>query len=403
MTDRKEVEEALGKRAGFGSDVDIERYDEGAKDSQDMGDLEKLDDNLRQRMVNVGVMPDEENRDGTIVFVNNALSHCSNKAQDGLVIMSTQKAIETYDWAKDYSWKAIDPTKDKYTAKTYLEDSDGYFIYVKPGHHLKHPVQTCMMLGQERGLQNLHNIVVVGDNASIDVVTGCTTVHGTNDALHVGVSEMYLGENSSLAFTMIHGWNAKTAVRPRTNVVMEKNSRYVSNYFILDPVGTVQTFPVAFLNGRGASCNFNTMCIAHERSDIDTGGCVMHNAPNTGSEIVSRNITYGGKMVARGRLVGNAPGAKAHLECNSIVLRDGGSTQSIPELVATVQDVDLTHEAAVGRIAEDQIEYLMSRGLAEDEAVSMIVRGFLTGNLEGLPANLKKEIDAAIEKANEGD
>ena len=129
----------------------------------------------------------------------------------------------------------------------------------------------------------------------------------------------------------------------------------------------------------------------------------MHNAPNTGSEIVSRNITYGGKMVARGRLVGNAPGAKAHLECNSIVLRDGGSTQSIPELVATVQDVDLTHEAAVGRIAEDQIEYLMSRGLAEDEAVSMIVRGFLTGILEGLPANLKKEIDAAIEKANEGD
>ena len=113
---------------------------------------------------------------------------------------------------------------------------------------------------------------------------------------------------------------------------MEKNSRYVSNYFILDPVGTVQTFPVAFLNGRGASCNFNTMCIAHERSDIDTGGCVMHNAPNTGSEIVSRNITYGGKMVARGRLVGNAPGAKAHLECNSIVLRNSSSTQSNYEI-----------------------------------------------------------------------
>ncbi len=196
---------------------------------------------------------------------------------------------------------------------------------------------------------------------------------------------------------------SKTAVRPRTNVVMKKNARYVNNYVVLDPVGTIQSFPNAYLNGEGASCSFNTMCIAHENSNIDTGGCAILNAPNTGAEILSRNISYGGRMIARGRLIGNAPGAKAHLECKSIILKDGGMTQAIPELEASCADVEMTHEAAVGKIAQEQIEYLMSRGLTEDEAVSMIVRGFLVGGIKGLPANLQKEIDAAIEKASEGD
>ena len=93
---------------------------------------------------------------------------------------------------------------------------------------------------------------------------------------------------------------------------------------------------------------------------------------------------------------------KAHLECRSIVLKDGGITLAIPELESSVADVEMTHEAAVGKIARDQIEYLMSRGLDEDEAVGMIVRGFLVGSIKGLPKNLEKEIDDAIEKSNLG-
>ena len=111
----------------------------------------------------------------------------------------------------------------------------------------------------------------------------------------------------------------------------------------------------------------------------------------------------GGKLCARGRLVGNAPEVKAHLECRSIILKDGGSTLAVPELEAHVADVEMTHEAAVGKIARDQIEYLMSRGLDEDQAISMIVRGFLSGSINGLPPALQKELDEAIEQANLGD
>ncbi len=107
-------------------------------------------------------------------------------------------------------------------------------------------------------------------------------------------------------------------------------------------------------------------------------------------------------MVARGRLIGNAVGVKAHLECKSIILKDGGTTLAIPELEANVSDLEMTHEAAVGKIARDQIEYLMSRGLSEDEAVSMIVRGFLSGGISGLPPQLEAKIKEATSMADLG-
>ena len=106
--------------------------------------------------------------------------------------------------------------------------------------------------------------------------------------------------------------------------------------------------------------------------------------------------------MARGKLVGNAKGARAHLECRSLVLSDDGLTLAVPELESSIADVEMTHEAAVGKIARDQVEYLMMRGLTEDQAVSMIVKGFLEGGIVGLPEHLKREIDAAVEKANLG-
>jgi Fe-S cluster assembly scaffold protein SufB len=401
--DESEVKKALDKKAAYGSDIDLEKYDEGDRDVEQIEDIRETPEELRKRMINVGVDTDDSEKEGTILFIDNAMSHCSNKAQEGLIIMSTQKAMETYPWVRDYCWSAMDPTKDKYTAKTFEENSDGYFVYVKPGYHLKMPVQTCMMLAKNKSIQNLHNIIIVEEDASLEIITGCTTDRHANNALHIGVSEIFIKDGGSLSFSMIHNWNKDTAVRPRTVAKLGKNAKYVNNYVLLNPVGTLQSFPVAYLDGEGASCRYNTICLASEGSDIDTGGSVILNAPGTSAEIMSRSINTGGRMVARGKLVGNCEGVKAHLECRSIVLKDGGVTSAIPELETSVADVDMTHEAAVGKIARDQIEYLMSRGLTEDDAVSMIVRGFLVGGIKGLPDNLRKEIDEAIEQANVGD
>lgn len=396
------LKEALTKDSAFGPSVDIDAYELGSSESKKLDDLTKADSDTKAIMENIGVIADEKGRDGTIMFIDNGMSHCSNKAQEGVEILSTQEALKKYDWAKDYFWKAIEPDKDKFTAKTALEDADGYFVYVKPGYKVKDPVQTCNMISKKKSVQTLHNIVIVDEGASLEMITGCATSNHVNDALHIGVSEIYVKKNASITFSMIHNWGTKTAVRPRTVCLVEEGGRYVNNYVLLEPVGTLQSFPLCKLNGKGASCKYNTICIADTGSNIDSGGAIELNAPGTSAEIISRNIVRGGNIIARGRLIGNAPGIKAHLECRSIMLGNGGSTEAIPELKSTVADVEMTHEAAVGKIARDQIEYLMSRGLSEDDAVGMIVRGFLVGGINGLPEHLRNEIDEAVAKANLG-
>lgn len=400
MTDSDTVREALQKKGAYGSDVDIEKYDEGSRESVVVDDLESSD--YKGYMERVGVVADEMNRSGTLLFIDNAPSHCSPVQQEGLEVMSTQQALKAHPGLKDFMWNAMNPAKDKYTAKTYLEDGDGYFIRVKAGHHIRYPVQACMVLDTDKTIQNVHNLVIVEDGASLEMITGCSTAHHANDSVHVGVSEMYVGENASLTFSMIHNWGTKTSVRPRTATVVGKGGKYTNNYVILNPVGTLQSFPTADL-AEGASAMYNTMCVAHEGSDIDTGGMAVLNGPMSNAQIMSRSISMGGHMTARGKLVGNAPQVKAHLECRSIIMKDGGSTNAVPELEAHVADVEMTHEAAVGKIAQDQIEYIMSRGLTEDEAVSMIVRGFLTGGINGLPPELQRELESAVAKANLGD
>lgn len=397
------VKDALSKASGYGPDVDIGKYADAPSDTEKIDDLRKIDDDKKQAMSNIGIIADEKGREGTIMFIGNGLSHCSNKAEEGIEVISTREALKKYPWAKDYVWKAIEPDKDKFTAKTYLDEADGYFVHVKKGYHAKNPLQSCNLIGRNKAVQTLHNIVIVDEGASLEMITGCATGgHEVNDALHIGVSEIYVKENASVTFSMIHNWGSKTAVRPRTSCIVEKGGRYISNYILLESVGTLQSFPVCYLNGEGASCKFNTICIAQKGSDIDSGGSIVLNAPNTTAEIISRNIVRGGKVTARGRLVGNAPKVKAHLECKSIILDDGGKTTAIPELESTVADVEMTHEAAVGKIARNQIEYLMSRGLSEEDAVGMIIRGFLVGGINGLPEHLRKEIDEATKKSDFG-
>ena len=399
-TDRS-VKEALGKKAAYGRDIDLDDYVNDDTQTK-IDDLTKMDKDTKTVMENVGVIADEGGRAGTIMFINNRVSHCSVKEQEGLIMIPLSEALKKYDWVKDYYWKSMDPTKDKYTAKAYLDNADGYFIYVEKGHRIKDPIQSCMMIGTKKGAQTLHNIIIVDEGASLELITGCATGSHINEGLHVGVSEIYVKDNASITFSMIHNWGTKTMVRPRTNCVLGRNSKYVNNYVLLEPVGSLQSFPTCYLNGEGASCKFNTVCLAQKESDIDIGGAAVLNAPGTSAEIMSRSVCSGGKIIARGRLTGNATGAKAHLECRSIMLNDEGSTLAIPELEATVADVEMTHEAAVGKIARDQIEYLMSRGLSEDDAVSMIIRGFLVGSINGLPENLRREIDEAVNKANLG-
>ena len=391
---KKRAESAVSKKAAFGEDFELEKYEEGSKLSKHIENLQTLDEDSKKTLLQVGVVPSEEGRSGSFLVVDNTVSHSSLKDKN-VELMSTHKALEKYEWLKDYSWKLVQVDADKYTAKAYLEDADGYFVRVPAGKKSTMPVQTCLMLGSKKVSQTVHNIIVVEKEASLDIITGCTSKKGVEEGLHLGITEMYVKKGATLNFTMIHNWAEQIGVRPRTVVHVEEGGTYISNYICLKPVRSVQAYPTVKLEGKGAVTRLSTIAIAHPGSELDLGSRAIFNAPETRAELISRTITIGGRIIARGEMIANVKGAKGHLECKGLVLGKG-SQLAIPILEANIDDVELTHEAAVGKIAKDQVEYLMARGLTEEEAVGMIVRGFLDVGIRGIPDELRNEIENTI-------
>ncbi|MBC7085033.1 MAG: SufD family Fe-S cluster assembly protein [Methanomethylovorans sp.] len=398
---RKKAEDALKKTPPYGEDLNLDDYEVAGKEENFTQDLMALSEDDKKTLINVGVIPTEENRIGTFIMLNNAVSHASVKKEDEVELLSLQNALKKYDWLKDYSWNLVKPDTDKYTAISYLQNADGYFIRAPAGKKSKMPVQTCLLIGSKNSSQMVHNLIVVEEGAHLDVITGCSTRKDVERGLHLGISEMYVKKGATLNFTMIHNWAEQIGVRPRTVVYVEEGGTYINNYVTLKPVKSVQTYPTVLLEGNGAFARLNSIGVAHPGSELDLGSRVIFNAPNTKAELISRTITTGGKVIARGEMIGNANGAKGHLECHGLVLSDVGTQRAIPILEANVEDIELSHEAAVGRIAREQIEYLMARGLTEEEAVGMIVRGFLDVGIQGIPEELKASIDETIAKIGE--
>ena len=243
----------------------------------------------------------------------------------------------------------------------------------------------------------MHNIIIAEENSELHIITGCTTASNEEAGLHLGVSEFYIKKGAKVTFTMIHNWNPEVVVRPRTGVIIEEDGLFLSNYVLTKPVRSLQMYPTARCVGENAVVRFNSILVAAPGSSLDVGSRAILNAKGAKTEIISRAITTGGSIVARGYIEGNAPDVKGHLECRGLILMGEGIIHAIPELKGTLAGIDLSHEAAVGKIAEEEVEYLMARGLTRSEATATIVRGFLRVDIEGLPPLLSAELQRAIE------
>jgi Fe-S cluster assembly scaffold protein SufB len=157
-------------------------------------------------------------------------------------------------------------------------------------------------------------------------------------------------------------------------------------------------YPLSYVKDN-ATVRYSTIVVAKEGSNIDVGSRAYLEGKGAKTEMISRGISTGGNAYLRGDIVGKAEGVKGHLECRGLILGEKGMIYSVPELTATLNDVDLSHEAAIGKIAEEEIFYLMSRGLSEEEATSVIVRGFLSVDIKGLPPALDAEIKRIIDSS----
>jgi len=399
---REKARSALSKAAAFGDDIDIDSFAQSAESGIYKDDPSQLAAADKERMLDTGVSLDDiSRRSGTFIQVDNAPIH-SSVTQDGIELIPISEAVARHDWLPDYWWKAVAVDSDKYTAHIELNQSNGYFIRTLPGVKSIFPVQSCLYLAKAQLAQNVHNIIIAEENSELDIITGCTTASGHESGLHLGVSEIYVKKGARVTFTMIHNWNPNIAVRPRTGILIDEGGLFMSNYVMMKPVGSLQMNPTAMCIGENSTVRFNSILVAPAGSNMDIGSRVILDARGARAEIISRAITTGGNIIARGYLEGNAPDIKGHLECRGLILEGGGSIHAIPELKGTLAGIDLSHEAAVGKIAEEEVQYLMSRGLTEDEATATIVRGFISVDIEGLPPMLNAELQRAIE-SSEGD
>ncbi|MEA3386022.1 MAG: SufD family Fe-S cluster assembly protein [Thermodesulfobacteriota bacterium] len=364
-------------------------------------DIGEFEEEEIERLKQTGIDLTGLDRAGTFIQTNGSVQKCDCESQ-GVELFPITEAFKKYNGLKDYWWKLISPEKDSFTREADQELDNGYFIRALPGEKVIYPLQTCLYIRNENVAQRVHNIVIAEEGSELHVITGCSTHPHLKSGLHIGISEFYVKKGAKLTFTMVHNWGENVYVRPRTGIRVEEDGVFLSNYISLKGVKSVQTFPTATLAGPNAMARFNSVIVAHEGSDIDTGAKVILKAPGSRSEIISRTISFGGRVVARGHLVGLAANIKAHLECQGLILAEHGVIHAIPELEAHVADVDMSHEAAVGRIAKEEIEYLMARGLDEEEATSTIVRGFLDVRINGLPPELNKELQAVVKECRKG-
>ena len=401
MYDRDDLREsatkAVEKKAAIGPDINLDEFDDAPVPHTYLADedLCALPAEEQQRLIMAGLDVSKKERSGTYFQKDTSVIHC-HAPQDGIEVLPIQKALEELDWIQDYYWKLVAVDTDKYTSAAEIGLHDGYVIRAHPGSTSVYPIQACLYLDKDGLQQNVHNIIIAEEDSELHIITGCSTSPHMKRGVHVGISEFFVKKNAKLSFTMIHNWAEEMQVRPRSVAQVEEGGLFLNNYICMKPVRSLQMYPTTHLVGKGAVARFYSIIVGSPGCEYDVGGRVFLKEEGTRAEIVARAISNGGKIFARGHLIGNVPGVKAHLECRGLLL-NGGLIHAIPELEGDVDDVELSHEAAVGKIAQEEIAYLMSRGLSEDEATSTIVRGFLSVDIPGLPPQLKAEIDRVIE------
>jgi Fe-S cluster assembly scaffold protein SufB len=314
----------------------------------------------------------------------------------GIEVYRLEEFIEANrDLARDCVWRLVPPDTDKYTAVAALRGVGGFVIRVKSGVKVERPVLACFSIVRG-GLQAPHNVVIVEEGADVVVYTGCT-IAPEAVGLHVGISEFYVMRNAKLKFVMVHSWNAAAHVRPRAAVLVEEGGEYVNYYVNLATVKTLQASPRATLRD-GARAHSVSVLLGLGSAQIDVGFAAVLDGTDSAAELVSRALAMARSSITmRARVEARKP-ARGHVECSGLLMSESASIATVPLLAARHKDASLTHEASIGKLAEEEIYYLMAKGLSYEEAVSMLVRGFVTTGIHKYLPEWARQYVESVEK-----
>ena len=330
------------------------------------------------------------------VVYHNTLKELEEK---GVIFCDTDTAVRLYpDIVKEYFSKVVPAADNMFAALNTAVWSGGSFIYVPKGVKLEKPLQSYFRINTEQMGQFERTLIIVDDEASVHYVEGCTAPQYSEYSLHAAVVEIFVGKHGYCRYSTVQNWsnNIINLVTKRTLVKDFGHMEWIDGN-----IGSAinMKYPACILAGEGAKGTTISIAFAGSEQIQDTGAKMIHLAPNTTSQIISKSICRGGgKVNYRGtvRHAKNAFNAKSHIECDTIILDDISTSDTIPTNIVENDSSYIEHEATVSKVSEDQLFYLMSRGLTEAQATEMIVMGFIEPFAKELPMEYAVELNQLI-------
>ncbi len=324
----------------------------------------------------------------------------------GVVFMNMDRAVQEHpDLVREYFMtKCVPPSDNKFAALHGAVWSGGSFVYVPEGVTVEMPVQAYFRMNSEGMGQFEHTLIIAEKGSKIHYIEGCSAPKYAHFNLHSGAVEVFVGEDAHVQYSTVQNWSKNTYNLNTKRAIVEKGGRME---WISGSMGskTTMLYPATILNGRGASDNHIAIAFASEGQDIDNGAKVYHNAPETTSTIVSKSISRGGgRTNYRGlvRIARGATGSSSSVECDALMFDADSVSDTMPHIEIAESDVTVAHEATVGKIGDEDVFYLQSRGLAADQAKQLIVSGFIEPIMSELPIEYAVELNRLVELEMEG-
>ncbi|MDP6605123.1 MAG: Fe-S cluster assembly protein SufB [Dehalococcoidia bacterium] len=326
-------------------------------------------------------------------------------AKQGVVFLSMDQGLAEYeDIVKEYFGTIIPPGDNRYAALNSSVWSGGSFIYVPPGVHLDVPLQAYFRINTENMGQFERTLIVVDEGAYVHYVEGCTAPIYSSDSLHSAVVEIVAKKGARVRYTTIQNWsnNVYNLVTKRAYAYEDAVVEWVDGN-----IGSKLTmkYPSVYLMGEGAHGEILSLAFAGNGQYQDTGGKVVHVAPNTSSAIVAKSVSRGtGRTSYRGllKVYDGAEQSTSTVRCDALLLDENSRSDTYPTMEVDEERVTIGHEASVSKLGEDQLFYLMSRGISEEEAAKMVVNGFVEPIVKELPMEYAIELNRLIELQMEG-
>ncbi|PKK96379.1 MAG: Fe-S cluster assembly protein SufB [Tenericutes bacterium HGW-Tenericutes-3] len=372
-------------------------------------DWNDVPENIKDTFEKLGIPEAERNflSGVSTQFESEVVYHNTQKELEelGVIYVDTDTALREHpELVKKYFGKIVSYADNKYAALNSSVWSGGSFIYVPKGVKVPKPLQSYFRINSDQMGQFERTLIIVDEGAYVNYVEGCTAPVYSKDSLHAAIVEIVVEKNATCRYTTIQNWSNNVI-----NLVTKRAFVYENGLmeWIDGNIGSNvnMKYPSCILLGERAKGTTISIAFAGKEQWQDTGAKMIHVAPNTTSTIISKSISRGGGTVNyRGKVDfgKNAKGAKAHVECDTIILDDYSFSDTIPTNIVRNSDVFLEHEATVSKISEEQLFYLMSRGLTESAATEMIVMGFLEPFAKELPMEYAIELNQLIKLEMEG-